>query len=157
RRFDEVIYKLWPQEYADELVQRFRHCLKTGESYDAPERVVHRIDRDATEYYEWRIDRTLLPDGHYGVACYVRDISPQVLASQELEQSRETLHRDARRKSEFLSALAHELRNPLAPILNSLELLKRQASDVVARRAREVIERQLSHMIKLVDDLLDIS
>ena len=63
-----------------------------------------------------------------------------------------------RRKDEFLATLAHELRNPLAPIRNSLEILKRADDDVeLLRRSRDTIERQLGHMVRLVDDLLDVS
>ncbi|MBV8357065.1 MAG: response regulator [Deltaproteobacteria bacterium] len=158
RDFDEVIHLLWTKEYADEIVQHFRHTLETGEAFAAPEIAQRRLDRNRTEYYEWRIDRILLPDGQYGVVCYFRDIAAQILARQELEESREALRRDDRRKSEFLSTLAHELRNPLAPIGNSLELLKRVDNhNPLAVKAQEIMQRQLSHMVRLIDDLLDIS
>jgi signal transduction histidine kinase/CheY-like chemotaxis protein len=67
--------------------------------------------------------------------------------------------RDAdRRKDEFLATLAHELRNPLAPIRNALEILRLAGEDPHrARVAREMMERQLVHMVRLVDDLLDVS
>jgi PAS domain S-box-containing protein len=67
--------------------------------------------------------------------------------------------RDAdRRKDEFLAMLAHELRNPLAPIRNALQILRmRNADGVTAERAREMMERQLQHLVRLVDDLLDVS
>jgi signal transduction histidine kinase/ActR/RegA family two-component response regulator len=61
------------------------------------------------------------------------------------------------RKDEFLATLAHELRNPLAPIRFALETLKGQATAVTATRAREVIERQVRQLVRLVDDLLDVS
>ena len=62
------------------------------------------------------------------------------------------------RKDEFLSLLAHELRNPLAPIRSSLALLDRSPSSVeVMARARQVIERHTNHLIRLADDLLDIA
>jgi PAS domain S-box-containing protein len=158
RDFAEVIRLLWAREYADEVILDFRHTLETGESFAMNERGEWRIDRNRTEYYEWRIDRILLPDGQYGVVCYFRDISAQVLARQELEDSREALRRDDRRKSEFLSTLAHELRNPLAPIGNSLELLRRvDDHNPVVVKAQEVMQRQLAHMVRLIDDLLDIS
>jgi len=158
RDFPEVLHLLWAREYADEVILDFRHTLKTGESFAVNERGEWRIDRNRTEYYEWRIDRIRLPDGQYGVVCYFRDISAQVLARQELENSREALRRDDRRKSEFLSTLAHELRNPLAPIGNSLELLRRvDVHNPVVVKAQEVMQRQLSHMVRLIDDLLDIS
>lgn len=63
-----------------------------------------------------------------------------------------------RRKDEFLATLAHELRNPLAPIRSGLELLNRTNRDSgVAAHAREIMGRQLAHLVRLVDDLLDVS
>ncbi len=77
-----------------------------------------------------------------------------------LEETRRTAEalRDAdRRKDEFLATLAHELRNPLAPIANGLQILKAVPNGDSAERARDMMERQLKHMVGLVDDLLDIS
>lgn len=73
-----------------------------------------------------------------------------------------TLFRDAREanrlKDEFLAMLAHELRNPLAPILNAVELMRLQGlPDPGLEQARDVIERQTQHLSRLVDDLLDVS
>ena len=63
-----------------------------------------------------------------------------------------------RRKDEFLATLAHELRSPLAPLANMLEILKRAGGDPeVVQRAQEVMERQLGQLIRLVDDLLDLN
>ncbi len=61
------------------------------------------------------------------------------------------------RKDEFLATLAHELRNPLAPIRFALEALKADAPSAIAARAREVIDRQVGQLVRLVDDLLDVS
>ncbi|HEV8335875.1 MAG TPA: PAS domain S-box protein [Candidatus Polarisedimenticolia bacterium] len=70
----------------------------------------------------------------------------------------EVLKNADRRKDEFLATLAHELRNPLAPIRNSLEIMKlAEADSEVATKARDMIDRQVSHMERLIDDLLDIS
>jgi PAS domain S-box-containing protein len=69
----------------------------------------------------------------------------------------ESAMRDAdRRKDEFLALLSHELRNPLAPILTAVELM-RLRGDVATPREREVITRQAEHLVRLVDDLLDVS
>ena len=88
------------------------------------------------------------PDGWVGV---VIDIDAQ-------KRSEEALRTTDRRKDTFLAVLAHELRNPLAPMRNSLELLKRsEANQAINQRARATMERQLSHMVRLVDDLLDLS
>ena len=63
-----------------------------------------------------------------------------------------------RRKDEFLAMLAHELRNPLAPISNALGLLRQTEDDVATfRHVRTMMERQLKHLVRLVDDLLDVS
>jgi two-component system, sensor histidine kinase len=62
-----------------------------------------------------------------------------------------------RRKDEFLATLAHELRNPLAPIRTGLDVLKRAPDEAAAARTREMMDRQLIHMVRLIDDLLDVS
>ena len=88
------------------------------------------------------------PDGWVGV---VIDIDTQ-------KRSEEALRVTDRRKDTFLAVLAHELRNPLAPLRNSLEILKRSdLSSQLNQTARLTMERQLSHMVRLVDDLLDLS
>ena len=66
--------------------------------------------------------------------------------------------RDAdRRKDEFLATLAHELRNPLAPIRNALQILRLSPDPEAHEQARSVMERQVGQMVRLVDDLLDVS
>ena len=81
--------------------------------------------------------------------------------SREMEERRgaeNALRAADRRKDEFLATLAHELRNPLAPLRNALAILKLAGSNArVAAQAREMMERQLSQMVRLVDDLLDVS
>jgi signal transduction histidine kinase len=70
----------------------------------------------------------------------------------------ETALKDAdRKKDEFLAMLAHELRNPLAPILNAVCLMRMNLSERQQTWSRDVIERQLAHLTRLVDDLLDVS
>jgi CheY-like chemotaxis protein len=70
----------------------------------------------------------------------------------------ELLNDADRRKDEFLAILAHELRNPLAPISNALQVLRLTGlSDPVASRMCEVMQRQVDHMVRLVDDLLEVS
>lgn len=91
RDFDEVIHLLWTEEYADELVRIFRNTLETGEPYEAPEQIEHRIDRGVIECYEWRINRIPLPEGRYGVVCYFRDISVQVQTRVAIAESAERL------------------------------------------------------------------
>ncbi|WP_437806330.1 hybrid sensor histidine kinase/response regulator [Sorangium sp. So ce1078] len=76
----------------------------------------------------------------------------------ELRQAQEALREADRRKDDFLAMLAHELRNPLAPLLNAVELIKVAGpATPVIDRARTIMDRQIGHMSRLVDDLLDIS
>ncbi len=151
RDFDEVIHLLWEDGYADEVAGLFRRTLETGESYFTPERAERRRDRGATEYYEWRIDRITLPDGRFGVVCYFRDVSERV--------HREEALRDAdRRKDEFLAMLGHELRNPLAALRSLTEVLRHHKPDGDGlERAHAMMDRQVGHLMRLVDDLLDVS
>ncbi len=75
-----------------------------------------------------------------------------------VEESRAALQEADRRKDEFLATLAHELRNPLAPIRNALQMLEPPGTDgAVARSVRDMMDRQVPHMVRLVDDLLDVS
>jgi PAS domain S-box-containing protein len=113
--FVEVMHVLWPQAYADEIVERFRHTLETGAPYIVPERIEERLDRKVKEYYEWQIHRLTLPDGRHGVVCYFSDISRHVQARQALAESEEALKEADRKKNEFLARLAHELRKPVDP------------------------------------------
>ena len=74
------------------------------------------------------------------------------------KEAEEELQEAARRKDEFLAMLSHELRNPLAPIRNAAEVMRRIApADPAIVWARDVVERQVTHLAKLVDDLLDVS
>jgi PAS domain S-box-containing protein len=75
----------------------------------------------------------------------------------ERKQAEEALQQADRRKDEFIATLAHELRNPLAPIRNAVEVLKARDSATQLNWARSVIERQVVHMARLLDDLLDVS
>ena len=68
------------------------------------------------------------------------------------------LRQSDRRKDEFLATLAHELRNPLAPIRNAIEILRIADDDATVRaETRQVIDRQVTHMVRLIDDLLDLA
>jgi two-component system, sensor histidine kinase len=83
-------------------------------------------------------------------------LEEQRVHAAELEKLNRRLEEDDRRKDEFIAVLGHELRNPLAPLVNGLELLD-VANDDTVERARVVMRRQVEHLIRLVDDLLDMS
>jgi PAS domain S-box-containing protein len=86
------------------------------------------------------------------------DITDRRRLEMELRRTIQRLAEADRRKDEFLATLAHELRNPLAPIANGVQILKRIASpDPLHQRTAEMMERQTRHLVRLVDDLLDVS
>ena len=116
----------------------------------------------------------LIRDGRAAAARCLREVSPRAWTPEEVELVRETAQRTwdaverARaeeqlreadvRKDEFLAMLAHELRNPLAPIRTGLELIRRGGDTVAGvEQVRAMMERQVSHMVRLIDDLLDVS
>jgi PAS domain S-box-containing protein len=92
-----------------------------------------------------------LGDRVIGAVLIFRDIS-------ERRSSERALLDADRRKDEFLATLAHELRNPLAPIRNAMRIISAHAdADANMGKAKEVVERQLKHMVRLIDDLMDVS
>ena len=116
----------------------------------------------------------LMRDGRLVAALFVNDVSPRDWTPDEVELVKETAERTweaieraraeeqlrevSARKDEFLAMLAHELRNPLAPIRTGLELIRRGGDTVVAvERVRGIMERQVDHMVRLIDDLMDVS
>jgi PAS domain S-box-containing protein len=107
--------------------------------------------RSGISLLEARLTGALLEDDPPEALIAVEDISARRLA--------ETVLRDeARRKDDFLAALCHELRNPLAALGYSLHVLERaEAGAPAAHQAREVLRRQLGHLAGLVDDLLDVT
>lgn len=151
RDFAEVLRLVWSEPFVGRAIQHFRHTLRTGEPYAEKELTEQRVDFDTLETYDWRIERITLPDGQYGVVCYFYDVSEQ-------KKARELLQEADRRKSEFLATLAHELRNPLAPLRNGLELLALSQGDVATwDQTRAMMKRQLDQMVRLIDELLDLS
>ena len=140
-------------DYPHDLAARLQRQIQ--EVIDAKQPV-----KDETPYtsavgerqYEYIFVPVLAVDGSVeAVAGSTRDITDRKRVEQAL--------RDAdRRKDEFLATLAHELRNPLAPIRNSLQILKMPRLDAATvERSREMMERQVHHLVRLVDDLLDVS
>jgi signal transduction histidine kinase len=86
------------------------------------------------------------------------DVTGQKKLEDELRKRAEELIGADRRKDQFLAMLAHELRNPLAPIRNAVELMRQvETVDPTFQPSREMVERQVKHLARLVDDLLDVS
>jgi len=91
-----------------------------------------------------------------GIFIIASDVTAQVLAREQMNGLREAAEAANRAKDEFLAMLGHELRNPLSPIVTALQVMKLQGP-AGSERARTVIERQVNHLVRLVDDLLDVS
>lgn len=108
-------------------------------------------DSSGHRLYDYILAPVLGADGCIeAIAGTARDVSERKAAEGILKEA-------ARRKDEFIATLAHELRNPLAPIRNGLVFLKRSNDVVACRGVEDMMERQLLHMTRLIDDLLDVS
>lgn len=149
--FATVLSVIWQEPFVRKVIDGFRHTLATGDPFAEKELTEQRKDTGELESYDWRTERIILPDGQFGVVCYFYDIT-------EHAKSRELLRVADRRKSEFLATLAHELRNPLAPLRNGLDLLAvSQGDEATWGKAHGMMERQLDQMVRLIDELLDLS
>jgi signal transduction histidine kinase/CheY-like chemotaxis protein len=92
-----------------------------------------------------------------GAVVVFRDVTDERRTAEALRNANAALAETDRRKDEFIAVLSHELRNPLAPIRYALPLLAEEPLAERGRRAISVIERQVAHVVRLVDDLLDVS
>jgi PAS domain S-box-containing protein len=132
-------------DYVESVIAKVQHCWDSGEAWEDTFPL-----RGKDGEYRWFLSRALpIRDADNNVVRWFgtnTDITEQRAAEEALKQA-------DRRKDEFLASLAHELRNPLAPIGNTLEILKQKGT---APRETETIERQLGHLVRLVDDLLDV-
>ena len=139
----------------DRVESEIRKAVETRSLYDSEFRI-----RGADGVVRWSgargqvvLDRAGRPARMVGVGI---DITRQKALEEELRLRAEQMSEADRRKDEFLAMLAHELRNPLAPIVHAVELLGRGGPEI-AERARKIIGRQSEHLTRLVDDLLDVS
>jgi PAS domain S-box-containing protein len=138
--------------------QQILEKLRRGERIDHFDTV--RVTKDGQRI---AISLTVSPiraaDGTViGASKVARDVSERKLVEQRLQQSEEALRLADRRKDEFLALLAHELRNPLAPIRYAVAANKKPGRTPEQRKqAEEIIERQVTHMSRLLDDLFDVS
>lgn len=146
-RADEVVgqplAKLVPPDHPDE-VPALLDRIKRGEFIEHFE--TERVRKDGT-----RVAVSL-------TISAVHDAEGNVIGASKIARDITARREEDRRKSEFLALLAHELRNPLAPLRNGLQVMRLAKDDrEVMERTRVLMERQLQHMVRLVDDLLDIS
>ena len=130
--------------------QRYRECVERGGQVELECRL-----RRHDGAYRWvrtvGVARRSEMEGFQGCIGCTFDIHDVHMAAAALEET-------DKRKDEFIATLAHELRNPLAPISHSLHLLRRSGADeAAAAPLLDMMERQVRHMVRLVDDLLEIS
>jgi PAS domain S-box-containing protein len=144
RDFSEIVRVLWPKRVADQILARFRHTLKTGESYQSPEFDHRRKDIGTQEIYEWQTQRVTLPIGDYGVVCFFNNITERIQAER------------AQRNLEVLAASNDKLKQ---------EIIRRRASETaLMKRKREALKsleearqlqeklRQISHQLLTVEE-----
>jgi two-component system CheB/CheR fusion protein len=150
---------LMPEPYHHEHDAYLANYMRTGQA---------RIIGIGREVVGRRKDGSTFPmelavsEFHIGARRYftgiVRDITERKELERQLRQRLDELAQADRQKNEFLAMLAHELRNPLAPMRNALHLLNSpKADEPVRERARQIMDRQMHHLVRLVDDLLDVS
>ncbi|HTU67605.1 MAG TPA: ATP-binding protein [Steroidobacteraceae bacterium] len=163
---NEGLLKMWGKTWEEAIG---KHCLELG--YEPWHAAMH--DREIEQVKATKLplrgevpfagtfgrriyDYVLVPViGEDGSVVAVAGTTRDVTDRKQMESS---LVEADRRKDEFLATLAHELRNPLAPIRNAVHLLKvRDPKDETVRHARDLIDRQLQHLMRLVDDLLEVS
>ncbi|GAB1597009.1 sensor histidine kinase [Lysobacter claricitrinus] len=136
---------------------RWRHSLETGEPYE----VEYRL-RDRNGDYQWVLGRALpVRDATGAIVRWMgtcTEIDDIKRTQQMLERSENALRAADRQKDQFLATLAHELRNPLAPIVTAVQLLRMAPErEATVRQATEIIDRQAVHLRNLVEDLIDVS
>jgi PAS domain S-box-containing protein len=104
------------------------------------------------------VSNAYMVDHRQVIQCNIRDISDRARLERQAQEQTIALTDLNRRKDEFLAMLSHELRNPLAPILNAVHLLRHHGDENPLRRqARAVIERQAGQLAHIVDDLMEVS
>ncbi|WEF33487.1 hybrid sensor histidine kinase/response regulator [Pseudoduganella chitinolytica] len=159
---DKTFAAAFPAVVGGQLHALLQQVQANGESYHADELRLPEINAD--RYLRLSLEPLCGIDGAAdGVVLTAVDVTEHVVARKKLEcahDERETVLaalQDANRnKDQFLAMLGHELRNPLAPILMALEMMEMRA-DAGPGPERAVIRRQVDHLVRLVDDLLDIA
>jgi PAS domain S-box-containing protein len=145
KTFLEIGYEPWHAEMHDREIDQVR-ATKQPIRGEVPFTGTH-----GRRIYDYIFVPVIGADGEVeAVAGTTRDVTDRKESELALEES-------DRKKDEFIALLAHELRNPLAPIRNGLQVVRQTEDPAVRERAQDMMERQLAHLVRLIDDLLDVS
>lgn len=138
-------WDIWPEAVGTEVEQLYRKVMETG--VPGTLEYAQLFGNVKVTWFEIRAYRT----SSMGLAIFYRDIAERKIAERKLTET-------DRQKDEFLAMLAHELRNPLAPISAAAAVLSLGRPDEArVRKTSEIISRQVRHMSSLLDDLLDVA
>ncbi len=150
RSLDQFIALVHPDDRA-EVVRRCERCRDAGDDFEMEFRVVYP---DGSEHWLYDRGRTFLDS-----TGRAKTMTGACVDITEYVRTREALRVADRQKDDFLATLAHELRNPLAPLRTGIHLLQNISSGLPhqANQVLHMMQRQLNHMVHLVDDLLDIA
>lgn len=160
RDIAEILRAIWAEPFASEAVDRFRHTLETGEPFHAPDTTERRHDVEATESYDWKIERIKLPDGQYGVVCHFYDLTEHQHYEAALDEARQRAEEASLAKSRFLAVMSHELRTPLAGVIGFAELLHKEILGPTTERQREALSRitmSTWHLVSIIDEILALA
>jgi signal transduction histidine kinase len=155
KTLDEAVPELGGQGFD----QTLREVLRTGQAqvearHEAGTRL-HGRNGGEDRYFSFVYSPLRAPGGAVDrVMVFAWEITDQVKARAELEKARQVAEEASSAKDQFLAMLGHELRNPLSPILTALQLMNLRG---MRSREQEVIQRQVGHLVRLVDDLLDVA
>ena len=157
----------FPRLHGSGVAEQIARVFATGAPYHAEELALDRVDaqgQPCRRYFKFSVEPLAgaagRPEGVILVAVEVTDHVRSRQAIERAHREREQLLVDLsaanQAKDEFLAMLGHELRNPLSPIVTALQLM-RMRGDGAHGREGEIIQRQVDHLVRLVDDLLDVS
>jgi signal transduction histidine kinase/ActR/RegA family two-component response regulator len=136
-------------DHVDRVVASVTHSRETGEVWEDTFPL-----RGKDGKYRWFLSRAIpIRDAKGNIVRWFgtnTDVTEQLAAEESLREA-------DRRKNEFLAMLAHELRNPLAPIRNAVRILQLAGGDDTIQSVSETMERQVNQLVRMVDDLLDVN
>jgi len=155
---DRPLFEVMPELHGQAFARMLEQVYATGspcESKETPSPLLRPDGSVETLYFNFVYSPLRGPDGGVdGVLCIALDVTSEVRAREELAALRNAAESASRMKDEFLAMLGHELRNPLSPMRTALQLLRMRGA---VSRELEILERQVTHLTRLVDDLLDVS